>query len=250
MKRYTTYFLLLVGLLASSVNVQSQSSSDAPRIVNIVNFIRQLEPRNYNPPRTEEVLYQTTLEEANSLKSHHLIGTYLIQYDALLNPKYQKLLKEEMARGCEVGAWWEITQPHVEAAGMTWRGRFPWDWCANVGFTTGYTTGEREILVDVYMKRFKEVFGKYPTSVGSWFIDAHTLAFMHDKYHIVAACNCRDQVELTVIHFGGLWDRLYQAAKIHNAAQTKTDRLILFNVGDGGAAIQPINMIWYRGKAQ
>jgi len=228
MKRYTTYFLLLVGILASSVNVQSQSSSDAPRIVNIVNFIRQLEPRNCNPPRTEEVLYQTTLEEANSLKSHHLIGTYLIQYDALLNPKYQKLLKEEMARGCEVGAWWEITQPHVEAAGMTWRGRFPWDWYANVGFTTGYTTGEREMLVDVYMKKFKEVFGKYPTSVGSWFIDAHTLAFMHDKYHIVAACNCRDQVGTDgYTLWGGYWGQGYYPSRKNSymPAQTKDGQI-------------------------
>ena len=35
-----------------------------------------------------------------------------------------------------------------------WRGRFPWDWHADVGFATGYTPEEREKLVDVYMNDF------------------------------------------------------------------------------------------------
>jgi len=39
----------------------------------------------------------------------------------------------------------------------------------------GRETEERRKLVDVYMEKFKEVFGKYPTAIGSWFIDAYTL---------------------------------------------------------------------------
>ena len=93
-----------------------------------------------------------------------------------------------------MGGWWEITQPHVEAAGLKWRGRYPWDWHADVGFATGYTPEERRKLVDVYMEKFKEIFGKYPTAIGSWFIDAYTLGYMYDKYGIVASCNCKDQI--------------------------------------------------------
>ena len=57
-----------------------------------------------------------------------------------------------------------------------------------------YTPEEREKLVDVYMEKFKSIFGEYPKSVGCWFIDAHSLAYMYDKYNIVASCNCRDQI--------------------------------------------------------
>jgi hypothetical protein len=127
------------------------------------------------------------------MKENKLGGTFLLQYDALIDPRYQKLLKD-LSKDFEVGAWWELPQPLVEKAGIKWRGRYPWDWAANVGFSIGYSLAEREKLVDVYMKEFKQVFGRYPKSVGSWFIDAHTLEYMYKKYKITASCCCRDQI--------------------------------------------------------
>lgn len=129
-------------------------------------------------------------------------GTFLLQYDALINPRYQSLLKEEMKRGTEVGGWWEITQPHVEAVGLKWRGRYPWDWHADVGFAVGYTPEEREKLVDVYMEKFKEIFGKYPASVGSWFIDAHTLRYMYENMALCHHVHVGISMEQMAIHCG------------------------------------------------
>jgi hypothetical protein len=186
--------------------------SDSPCIINIVNFIRQVEPRVEE--YTDDVLYQTVVEQVKQLNQYQLPGTFLLQYDALINPKYQQLLKNELVPGSEIGAWWEITQPHVEAAGMQWRGRYPWDWHANVGFATGYTPEEREKLVDTYMEKFKSIFGKYPASVGSWFIDAHTLAYMYDKYHITASCNCKDQIGTDgYTLWGGYWNQAYYPSR-------------------------------------
>jgi len=182
------------------------ASAGGPRIVNIINFVRNCEPRS--EAITEEVLYQTVVEQLRLLHRHNLPGTFLLQYDALINPDYQSLLSEEQQNGMEVGAWWEITQPHVEAAGLTWRGRYPWDWHADVGFATGYTPAERELLVDVYMEKFRSVFGRYPASVGSWFIDAHTLGYMSDKYGITASCNCKDQIGTDgYTLWGGYWNQ-------------------------------------------
>ena len=162
-----------------------------------------------------------------SMLNNNLNGTFLLQYDALIDPKYQELMRS-LPADFEVGAWWEITQPHVEAAGLKWRGRYPWDWHANVGFATGYTPREREMLVDVYMKKFKEIFGRYPASVGSWFIDAHTLKYLVDKYHIVASCNCRDQVGTDgYTIWGGYWQGAYYPS-VNNAyipAQTKRSQI-------------------------
>ena len=118
-----------------------------------------------------------------------------------MDSRYQKLMKQ-LPKSFEVGAWWEITQPQVEAAGLTWRGDHPWVSTANIAFTTGYTQTERRKLVDIYMKQFHRIFGRYPQSVGSWFIDAYTLQYMYEKYHIVASCNCKDQIVPTAIHFG------------------------------------------------
>jgi hypothetical protein len=190
----------------------ASSNGNAPRIVNIINFIRNVEPRD--AAITEDVLYQTVVEQTRLIDRYNLPGTFLLQYDALINPKYHELLKREQTRGSEVGAWWEITQPHVEAAGLKWRGRFPWDWYADVGFATGYSPAEREKLVDVYMEKFLSVFGHYPASVGSWFIDAHTLAYMYDKYRIVASCNCKDQIGTDgYTLWGGYWNQAYYPSR-------------------------------------
>ena len=189
-----------------------QDKTEHPKIVNIINFIRLLEPRDEKI--TEEVLYQTVVEQIRIMRKYRLGGTFLLQYDALIDPRYQRLLKPLPADSFEIGGWWEIPQPLVEKAGMVWRGRYPWDWHANVGFSTGYTTAEREKLINVYMEDFREIFGYYPRSVGSWFIDIHSLNYMYEKYHIVASCNCKDQSGTdgyTV--WGGYWNQAYYPSK-------------------------------------
>ncbi len=209
---------LCVGLL-----VKAEVKAPAPRIVNIINFIRNVEPRD--SAITEDVLYQTVAEQVQILKAHQLRSTFLLQYDALINPRYQQLLTKDVYPGTEIGGWWEITEPHVKAAGLKWRGRFPWDWHANVGFATGYTPAEREKLVDVYMAKFKEIFGKYPTAIGSWFIDAHTLAYMADKYHIIASCNCKDQVGTDgYTMWGGYWNQAYYPSRKNAYMPAQTEQ--------------------------
>lgn len=186
----------------------------APHIVNIVNFIRLLEPRD--PAITEDVLYQTVVSQIKLMRENRLGGTFLLQYDALIDPRYQQLLKSLPDSNFEIGGWWEITQPHVERAGLHWRGRYPWDWDANVDFSTGYTFKERQKLVDVYMEDFKKIYGRYPASVGSWFIDSYTLGYMYEKYGIVATCNCKDQIGTDgYTLWGGYWNQAYYPSRMN-----------------------------------
>ena len=197
-------------------------AKDAPRIINIINFVRAVEPRDSRI--TEDVLYDTVVEQAELMEQYGMTGTFLLQYDALVMPRYQSLMKELMSKGFEVGGWWEITQPHVEDAGMDWRGRYPWDWHADVGFATGYDPEEREKLVDVYMEKFHSIFGIYPSSVGSWFIDAHTLEYMYDKYGITASCNCKDQVGTDGYTFwGGYWNQAYYPSRLNAYMPAQTE---------------------------
>lgn len=221
MKKIKNVLLLLLLLASTNTIAKSSSAQDSPRIVNIINFIRQIEPRDKNI--TEDVLYETVHEQVKLLSKYNLQGTFLLQYDALINPRYQNLLKKEIERGSEVGGWWEITQPHVEAAGLKWRGRYPWDWHADVGFATGYTPEEREKLIDVYMEKFKSIFGKYPSSVGSWFIDAHSLGYMYDKYGIKASCNCKDQYGTDgYTLWGGYWNQAYYPSRLNGYMPAQT----------------------------
>ena len=187
----------------------------SPRIVNIINFIRLLEPRDRRI--SEDVLYQTVVKQIELMNKYNLGGTFLLQYDALIDPRYQQLLKSLPRDSFEIGAWWEIPQPMAEKAGLKWRGRYPWDWHANIGFTTGYTPEEREKLADVYMKDFKDIFGYYPKSVASWFIDAHTLSYLYRKYQIVASANCKDQYGTDgYTLWGGYWNQAYYPSRINS----------------------------------
>ena len=156
------------------------------KIVNIINFIRGCEPR------CEVDLVRPVIEQKRLLKQYHFPGTFLLQYDALIEPAFQDLMRQDNEEN-EVGVWLEIVKPLCEKAGLPWRGRFPWDWHASVGFSVGYTPKEREKLVDTLFEEFKKVFGYYPRVMGSWIIDAHTLAYAHNKYGLDASCNCKDQ---------------------------------------------------------
>jgi len=194
-----------------------------PKIVNIVNFIRLLEPRDAKI--TEVVLYETVVKQVEIMKKYHLRGTFLLQYDALIDPRYQKLLKNLPPEAFEIGAWWEIPQPLVEKAGLKWRGRYPWDWRADIGFSTGYSPVEREKLADVYMNDFQQIFGYYPKSVASWFIDAHTLNYLYQKYKIVASANCKDQYGTDgYTLWGGYWNQAYYPSKINSYMPAQNEK--------------------------
>ena len=201
-------FLLFSFITTGTPPKQSEKNNPHPKIVNIINFIRLLEPRDSDI--TEEVLYQTVAKQVEMMKKYNLGGTFLLQYDALLDPRYQKLLKVLPADKFEIGGWFEIPQPLAENAGLKWGGNSPWDPRADVDFATGYTPKEREKLADVYMRDFKKIFGYYPKSVGSWFIDAHTLNYLYKKYGILASCNCKDQIGTDgYTLWGGYWNQAY-----------------------------------------
>ena len=220
--KLTVCFLTLFCVIACKTKQEEPNSktvlnkeADKPKIVNIINFIRDIEPRD--EAITKEVLFETTKSQVEIMREYDLGGTFLLQYDALMDERYQELLKGLPVDSFEIGAWWEIPQPLVEKAGLEWRGRFPWDWHPDVGFSTGYTPKEREQLVDVYMEDFKKIFGYYPKSVASWFIDAHTLNYMYEKYDIIASANCKDQYGTDgYTLWGGYWNQAYYPSKLNS----------------------------------
>ena len=196
--------------LAAMLVFSGSARAEGPDIVNVINFIRGVEPRS------QVDLVEPVAKQIELARKHRLPTTRLIQYDALLRPDITELLKREMGPDDEVGAWIEVVQPQVEAAGIKWRGRFPWDWHVNVGFTHGYPVEERKKLMDVYMAKFKEVFGKLPKSAGCWIIDAPTLNYLHDQYGIEAACNCKDQSGTDgYTLWGGYWNQAYYPSRLN-----------------------------------
>ena len=93
-------------------------------------------------------------------KKYNLANTILLQYDAMLDDRFIKLINEEKNNKTEIGVWIEIVQPLVEKVGLKWRGRagYVWDWHVNPGFLMSYTLEEKkprilnEILKRIYLK--------------------------------------------------------------------------------------------------
>ena len=122
-------------------------------IVNIINFVRGIEPREgRNIDLVEPVREQIAL-----LRKYNLKGTFLLQYDALIDNAFTELLLDA-SDVAEVGVWFETVKDQVEAAGEKWNGRYPWDWYNDVGFLIGYEPQKRHKIIDVCMDKFKEIF--------------------------------------------------------------------------------------------
>jgi hypothetical protein len=189
-----------------------------PNHVNIINFIRGVEPR-------EPIdLLEPVKEQLALVQKYRLRATWLLQYDALIDPAFTDLLLHEADASQEIGVWFEVVQPLAEKAGIPWRGRYAWDWHAHVAFSVGYTPQERERLADVLMEDFRIQFGHYPQSVGSWLMDAHLLAYLSDRYNIVASCNCKDQWGTDgYTLWGGYYNQAYYPSRLNGFMPAQTE---------------------------
>ncbi len=163
-------------------------------IVNIYNFIRMshVEPSRFIPDD-----FETIRNEILTVKQYGFPGTYALKYDALMEPRYQELLKTYLDDSDEIGAWWEITSELCQRAGIRFRDSSlaeEYDDRVDSAYSIGYTPEERKKLVDAYMEDFITVFGHAPGSIGSWVLDSATLGYAQEKYGVEAACICRDQM--------------------------------------------------------
>lgn len=163
-------------------------------IINIYNFIRS------GPSEDADFMlddFETIQKEIITVKQYGFPGTYALKHDAVLDKRYQELLKTYLDESDELGAWWEITEEMCRRAGISFRDQKEMDLFEDQVQSTyclGYSIEDRKKLVDVYMEDFHNVFGSYPKSIGSWVIDSVTVEYAAEKYGVEVACMCRDQM--------------------------------------------------------
>ncbi len=162
-------------------------------LVNIYNFIRM---SHKEPSRFIQADFDTVARQMRLLKQYGLPATWALKYDALTDSRYQKLLLEHTDANDEIGAWWEITEPLCQRAGVPFPGknRTFFDERVDTAYSVGYPPEDRKRLVDAYMKDFFSVFGHYPKTMGSWVLDSVTLSYAHNVYGVLGGAICRDQM--------------------------------------------------------
>ncbi len=177
-------------LFGAIVDTGPRFKDSSVRCINVVNFIRGVEPRFATD------LLLPVQKQMELIRQYGLPATWLLQFDALVSGGFVDTLKEHRAPGHEVGFWFEMNEMLCDAASVKWRGRpgYEWDHLPPVAFTIGYTPEERIRLADTAMAHFKEVWGEHPKSVASWNLDAVTMAHLTGRFDIDAYAVCRDQI--------------------------------------------------------
>ena len=196
-------------------------------LVNIYHFIRK---STYNDGLFTQEDFDTLKMEIDILKQYQLPATYALKYDAVMDERYAELIKSTIDEKDEVGAWWEITQEMAEKAGVKWKGCDVIDLHVKAGYSLAYLPEERKRLLDVYMKDFKEVYGYYPKTIGSWVMDIVTFNYAKEKYGVIGGALCRDQKGTDGFTlWGGYVNGAYYPSKIneHMPAQTHDMQLDL-----------------------
>ena len=189
------------------------------RVVNIMNFVRAVEPRAVID------LMEPVVEEIKLNKKYGFENTFLLQYDTMLSEEFVNLFKKEKDEKMELGIWIEMAKPLVEKIGVEWRGRkdWTWDYHVNPGFLPAYTKEQKEKIIDEIMHKFKSLFGYYPKTAGSWVLDSYSVDYMTEKYKLDAFCICREQWGTDGYTFwGGYYNGPYFPSKnnILHPAQT------------------------------
>lgn len=216
-------FITIIFFLFLSVSLASATET---KNVTIVNPIRGQDFWNY-----PHQILDTPKKQYELISRENLPATWLVRYDALTDLQVIQFLKSLNGQQ-EVGLFFEITPKFATDTGVKYNESPNWHYPRSI-FLVGYSREEREKFINQAVKKYQEVFGKNPKSVGAWWIDAYSLSYLRDKYGIEANLDVADQFSTDQYQVWGQYFSLpfYPAKK--NAlmpAQSKDQKIGLVTI--------------------
>ncbi len=161
-----------------------------------------------NPVRGRSLWIDSSLKplenQFNLIKDHDFSATWLLQYDALVDDEIVDYIKNNFSEKQELGLFLEVSPDFAQSSRVIYPHMVAW-FDPQAVFLSGYTQNEREKLIDTLFDKFKETFGKYPTSVGAWWIDSYSLNYMKKNYDIKTALIVADQKTTDDYGIWGQW---------------------------------------------
>lgn len=179
-------FLFFISIYLVLFGLTPVTFAQEQKQITIVNPIRGQDFWNY--PYS---ILETPKKQYELISSKNIEATWMARYDALKNPEIQNFLKSLNSKQ-EVGLFLEITPTLTTDAGVVYNQSENWHYAKSV-LVIGYSQPDRIKLIDTAMNKYREQFGKYPKSVGAWWIDAYSLQYMKDKYQIEVNMDVSDQ---------------------------------------------------------
>lgn len=185
----------------------------------------------------------------DALNQRKLPATWLLTYDTLLKPDVINLV-QTFNKNQELGLFLEVTPVFSKAAGVKYNLTGNW-YRATSLFLSGYLQDDRKKLIDTVFESFKEKFGYYPKSVGSWWTDAYSLQYMRNKYGITGVLGVSDQYNLDGYQIWGTpYGAPYYPSKINAALPAPSQSEKIDVVTFRWAARDPLNGYISPGKEE
>lgn len=213
------FFVVLLFFLSFS-NIYAEENERYITIVNPVRISRYAK----TPAKSLKSEYQ-------AINKYNFAATWLLTYDALEDVSVINEIKK-MDKYQEYGVFLEVTQTFAKDAEIEYHDTGFWHHASGV-FLSGYSQEERVILIDKLFEKYKEVFGTYPRSIGSWWTDGYSLSYIKEKYGVVANLVCSDQYSTDGYQIWGQpWQVPYYPRKTHPAvpASSEENKLDLINI--------------------
>ena len=222
-------FLVCGIFLLSSTKVVAEGNNN---FITVVNPVR-ISSYTKNPA-------ESLRNEYAVIRQRSLPATWLLTFDALDNKEILSVVKK-MDDGQEFGIFLEVTKNFSDKAGINYNNTGFWHHAASV-FLSGYTQDERRLLIDTVFEKFKDIFGYYPASVGSWWTDSYSLSYIKEKYGIIANLVCSDQFSTDGYQIWGQpWQVPYYPSKYHSAVSASSLAVKLDVVNLQWAPRDPLN---------
>jgi len=216
-------------LLAFPRRILAQESKQFITVVNPVRISRYTE----NPKESLEAQYQV-------VKEFDLPATWLLTYDALVYEPFNDVLAA-MDENQEFGIFLEVTPAFAQAAGVEYSQSEFWHH-ANAVFLSGYLQEDRKKLIDTVFEVYKQKFGGYPKSVGAWWIDSYSLAYLHEQYGVLANLGVSDQFATDNYKiWGSYWSTPYYPTRNHAAIPAGSNDVKIGVVTTQWAPRDPLN---------
>ncbi len=177
-------YIFIVGVFFfQSLFTRSVFAQDISQVV-ILNQVRGQECCEKGSVEALRVQFQT-------LRDARLPATFVFRFDALLNPQFTDLASQYPE--FERGLFLEITPNLAQTAGVPYIGSESNWYTAKHAYLLGYTVEDRKKMIDTAMRAFYNAFHAYPKTTAAWMIDAWSLQYLSDSYHISAHEITRDQ---------------------------------------------------------
>ncbi|MBI4226274.1 hypothetical protein HY612_04140, partial [Candidatus Roizmanbacteria bacterium] len=149
-----------------------------------------------NPVR-EKILWrnrESVERQIKIMEENNVPSTWLLQYSVVKDRQTVELF-DNLNSSYEIGVLLEVNEELANESFVPYLyGRGDWARADKV-LLSGYKPDERKRMIDVLFEQFRLVFGRYPESVGAWYIDTDSLNYIVNKYRIKSVMDVADQYQ-------------------------------------------------------